>query len=234
MRKRYIGWLITILLLGAGALIPRHNAGATAPLVVCIDAGHPSERCSGRTVQNGLREVDVNWAVAQALATKLRAHGVTVVMTKSRVDEFVTNRRRAEIANAAGAALFIRLHCDTGQGSGYTLYYPDRQGTVAGHSGPSAAVRAASRVAADAVHDGMSASPCALRDNGVRGERATYVGSRQGALTGSVFSQVPAVTIEMAVLSHRADAQYINSTAGRDAMAASLAGGVLNYLQTRR
>ncbi len=208
--------------------------GAVAAPVVCIDPGHPSERNAGRTLQNGVREVDVNWAVAQALAGKLRAQGITVVLTKSKVGEYVTNRRRAEIANAAGAALFIRLHCDTGRGRGYALYYPDRQGTAHGHSGPSRDVRAASQTAARAIHAGMATAPPALRDNGVRGESATYVGRRQGALTGSIFSRVPAVTVEMAVLSQRADAEYITSARGRAAMAQALAKGIDQMLQRRR
>lgn len=204
--------------------------GTVAAPVVCIDPGHPSERNSGQTVQNGVREVDVNWAVAQALAATLREQGITVVLTKSKAGDYVTNRRRAEIANAAGAALFIRLHCDTGSGNGYALYYPDRQGAVSGHYGPPLAVRRASQAAAQAIHAGMRAKPPALRDNGVRGESATYVGRRQGALTGSIFSRVPAVTIEMAVLSRRSDAVYITSPRGRAAMAAALANGIRRYV----
>lgn len=202
--------------------------------VVCIDPGHPSERNAGRALQNGLREVEVNWAVAQVLAARLKAQGVTVVLTKSKVDEFVTNRRRAEIANEAGAALFLRLHCDTGAGRGYTVYYPDRQGQVNGHFGPVKALRVASKAAAEALHVGMAKKPPALRDNGLRGESATYVGKRQGALTGSIFSQVPAVTVEMCFLSNRADAAYIAGKTRRDAMAAALANGVMRYLAVRK
>jgi N-acetylmuramoyl-L-alanine amidase len=220
------GLLILCCLLLAGA--------AWAGPVVCIDPGHPSERNAGRAVQHGLREVDVNWAVAQALAARLKAQGVTVVLTKTRVGEYVTNRRRAEIANAAKAALFIRLHCDTGAGRGYALYYPDRQGQVAGHYGPPAALRAASKRAAEAIRAGMAKAPCALRDNGVKGESATFVGRRQGALTGSIFSKVPAVTVEMAFLSNRADAANIGSRVGRDAMAQSLASGIARYLEARK
>ncbi len=221
-----------LLLILCGLLLA--SLARAAPPVVCIDPGHPSERNPGRALQHGLREVEVNWAVAELLAARLKEQGVAVVLTKSRLDEFVTNRRRAEIANAAGAALFLRLHCDTGPGRGYTLYYPDRQGGVNGHSGPPAAVRAASKAAAEALRAGMAAQPPALRDNGLRGESATYVGKRQGALTGSIYSRVPAVTVEMAFLSHRHDAAYIGSTTGRAALATALAAGVMRYLAVRK
>ena len=39
-------------------------------------------------------------------------------------DEHVTNRRRAEIANAARADIMIRLHCDAASGRGFAIYYP--------------------------------------------------------------------------------------------------------------
>lgn len=223
---RHLTWLLILLLAGV--------ALAASP-VVCIDPGHPSEINAGRTVQNGLREVEINWAVAQALAAALRKQDVTVVMTKSRQDAYVTNRRRAEIANAAGAALMVRLHCDTGAGNGYALYYPDGQGTVQGRTGPSAAMRAASKLAAEAIHAGMTASPTGtLRDDGVRGESATAVGHRQGALTGSIFSKVPAVTIEMAVLSHHGDAAYIRQPENQVQLATAIAAGIQRFLATRR
>jgi N-acetylmuramoyl-L-alanine amidase len=220
-------WIFVLLLITLAPLL-------AAP-VVCIDPGHPSERNAGRALQNGLREVDVTWTIAQLLAADLRARGIAVVMTKSRAGEFVTNRRRAEIANAAGAALFIRLHCDTGTGSGYALYYPDRPGHAGGHVGPAAAVRTVSKAAADAVHAGMAADlSILLRDNGIRGDSATFVGRQQGALTGSVFSTVPVVTVEMAVLQHAGDAAFLKREESRARLAGALATGVLRWVASGR
>ncbi len=143
----------------------------------------------------------------------------------------VTDRRRAEIANQAHAAIMVRLHTDTGRGSGFTLYYPDRQATKNGRTGPSLEVIRRSRQAADCLHAGMAqALASALRDNGVKGESATYIGKKQGALTGSIYSEVPSVTVEMIFLSNPSDARYLNSPAGRHAMAEALAVGIAGYL----
>src|ERR687897_201590 len=57
-----------------------------------------------------------------------KAKGYAVVLTKSAEDELVRNRDRAVVANRAGAALMVRLHCDASVERGFAVYYPDRQG----------------------------------------------------------------------------------------------------------
>ena len=103
---------------------------------VCIDPGHPSENNDGGELTNGLREVTVNWEVALLLRRELESDGFTVVMTKESESEFVTNKDRAEIANRAQADLLLRLHADAGKATGFTVYYPRKQGTVRGVTGP--------------------------------------------------------------------------------------------------
>lgn len=207
---------------------------ADAPPVVAIDPGHPSETSAG-TVQNGVAEVQVAWQVAQKLRDSLTASGYRVVLTKSREGERVTNRERARIANEAGAAVMVRLHCDASAGSGFALYAPDRQGTVQGVTGPSAGVIARSREAAEALHAGMAGVLSGrLRDGGIHGDSRTYVGSRQGALTGSIFSRVPVVTVEMAVLTSKSDARFIASKQGQETMARAIAAGVRRLVPAPR
>jgi N-acetylmuramoyl-L-alanine amidase len=208
---------------------PARPQAADTPTIV-VDPGHPSET-SGGTVQHGVAEVHVAWLVALRLRDLLSADGYRVILTKQRENEMVRNADRAGIANRAGAELMVRLHCDAANGSGYTLYYPNRQGTVGGVTGPSDTVMHQSRAAAAALHTGMtSVLRGHLRDGGLRGDSETYVGSRQGALTGSIFSRVPVVTIEMVVLGARPDAEFISSTEGQDLMAQAIAEGVRRYV----
>ena len=61
------------------------------------------------------------------------------------------------------------------------------------------------------------------------GDLKTLIGSRQGALTGSIFWQVPVVTIEMVVLSNAMDAKFIKSEAGQQNMAEAIAAGIKEY-----
>lgn len=215
--------------------LPSAPANAPPPAattaVICIDPGHPSETSAGNVVQNGITEVHIVWVVALQVKALLEAEGYKIVLTKSREDENVTNKERAMIANRAKAAVMIRLHCDASTDSGYAVYAPDRQGTVQGVQGPTADIIARSRLAAEAVHQGMKrVLEGVLKDGGVRGDSQTYVGSRQGALTGSIYSQVPAVLIEMVVLSNKTDAEFIKSAAGQQRLARAIVEGVKQYL----
>jgi N-acetylmuramoyl-L-alanine amidase len=211
---------------------PEKVRPAGRPTVV-IDPGHPSEVSSGRAPQHGTNETEVAWAVALKLREALEARGYAVVLTKSREDELVRNRDRAEVANRAGAALMVRLHCDASVESGFAVYYPDRAGrSKDGTVGPGPSVVEGSRRAAAAVHAAMAEGLAgALRDNGVRTDYQTKVGRAQGgALTGSIFSAVPVVTVEMVVLSDARDAEFIKAEEGQRRMAEAIADGVARFI----
>lgn len=216
------------------ALAPAHAQTLAKPLagfVICVDPGHSSETSQGTASRDGkLTELHVNWVVAQRLEALLIADGATVVPTKTRESQVVANRRRAEIANAAGARLFLRLHCDSGEQSGLATYYPDRTGRRFGVTGPSLAVMTNSRAAAEIFQPAVIAAlHGSLRDAGIKGDSQTGIGSKQGALTGSIFSHVPALTVEMCVLTNAHDYQFIRTQAGQDQMAHALLAGVEAY-----
>jgi N-acetylmuramoyl-L-alanine amidase len=219
----------------AAAAAPETKPGKYPPnIIVCVDPGHPSEVHAGRVVQNGVTELDMNWAVAQQLIPMLRDAGISVVSTKEEKDEMVTNRRRSEICNKAGAVIFLRLHCDTGaeSRSGFTVYYPDGKGKKEGRTGPTDIVLSSSKSVAQTVHDGMAELLTGkLKDNGIKGESKTAVGAKQGALTGSIFAEMPGITVEMVFLSNPGDAKFISSPAGQKTLAAALAQGVFRYLE---
>jgi N-acetylmuramoyl-L-alanine amidase len=200
------------------------------PRVICIDPGHPSENGPGAVSSDGLREVAVNWQVAQALRDELVRRGAKVVMTKAKQNQKVTNRKRAEIANDAHADLCVRLHCDANSGQGHTVYYPAETGTVDGRTGPDKAVREASGRAAVAMADALRAGlGGALTDNGVKTDRETAIGRKQGALTGSVYSQVAVLTVEMVDLTHVADVRWMRSADNQHKIAVALADGALRF-----
>lgn len=219
---------------GPGNIAPQPPDPASSQLqgrfILVIDPGHPSEVSDGAAA-NGLREVDINWDIGQALAAHLADRSdLLVLVNRQEKMKMMTNRERAEFANRAGAHLTLRLHCDHAPGkSGFVIYYPDAQGTHAGKTGPSAAVIAGSRQAALAVHRGMARRLAGLLpDGGIKTDRSTTVGAKHGgALIGSIWSEVPTITVEMLYLNNPRDAAFIRSAAGRQAMVEALAAGVL-------
>ncbi|WP_395138616.1 N-acetylmuramoyl-L-alanine amidase [Armatimonas sp.] len=194
---------------------------------ICIDPGHPSEVGEGARGKK-LTEMHAAWLVAKRLEALLKAAGHDVKLTKASEKEFVKNRKRAEIANAFGADLLVRLHCDSEGGTGFWTYFPDRQGTDAtGKRGPSTQIITACKQRAPKFHAALAAGlKGALRDNGCLPDIRTAVGSKQGALTGSIWSQVPVVLVEMCVLSNAKDEAFLLSEAGQAQMAKALAAGV--------
>jgi N-acetylmuramoyl-L-alanine amidase len=92
---------------------------------VCIDAGHGG-RDLGKESANGLREKDVNLAIARAVRDRIQQDlGVEVVMTRDD-DRTLGLVERSEIANTSGADLFISIHCNawfTGETSGFESYF---------------------------------------------------------------------------------------------------------------
>ncbi len=218
-----------------GVIVTSANAGKLddellAGLVICIDPGHPSETSAG-TRGKVVTENHINWVIACKLAKKLEKVGAAVILTKDFENEKVTNRRRAEIANGNSANLLLRLHCDAGNKSGFRIFYPDRQGKRFGVLGPAKEVIKKSKKAAAVFIPAMKKALFPkLASLGVTGDSETFVGKRQGALTGSIFSSVPVITVEMCVLTNPKDEAFINSHRGKKLMVEALYAGCCRVL----
>ena len=207
--------------------------GQEAASIVCIDPGHAKATvgASGKK----LAEYRVCWLMAQKLKAQLEQRGVRVLLTKRSQDADVSNERRAEIANDAHADLLLRLHCDAGRDSGIATFFPDRQGVRNGVRGPSREVIEASRQCATVFHAALLHSlNGALPNRGIRPDAKTAVGSQQGgALTGSIYSHVPVLLVEMAVITNPRDEAFLASRRGQDRLAQALTEGTLAVLQSR-
>lgn len=194
------------------ALLPTFALGQT----ICIDPGHPSEVGRGASGKK-ITELEAVWLIGSRVAKRLEDLGYKVVVTKSKQEELVRNRRRAEIANDAKADLMVRLHCDGAGSTGFAVYWPSKQGTAQGRTGPSFEVIERTAKIAPIFHKELGlALKGKLRDNGLKGDDKTLVGSRQGALTGSIFSEVPVLLVEMVDLTNAKDDEFIASKSGQD------------------
>lgn len=235
MTHMYRSRMLSLVLLPVGlvALYACADSGASRHVVV-VDPGHPSETSEGTRGPSGLTENHVNWVIGQKLRALLEERGYEVIMTKLVEDELVTNRHRADIANYNAADLMVRLHCDAGDHHGTATFYPDRQGTRFEVTGPGDDVITGSEALARVFHPAMiEVLGPDWNDLGIKGDSKTYVGSQQGALTGSIFSKVPVVTVEMVVLTNPEDEAFIAEEAGQDKMARAIAAGIDAYIQGR-
>jgi len=126
---------------------PEAQEGRLSGVVVCIDPGHQENgrwmdepRGPGLTgtsqTQGGMAQGQVTLRkedivvleTGMILRDLLIREGATVVMTRTKQDEFHTNVERAEIANEAGAHIMLRLHCNYSSSntskSGIQIYCP--------------------------------------------------------------------------------------------------------------
>src|SRR5690606_8661509 len=93
--------------------------------VVAIDAGHGGKD-PGAIGKGGTREKDVTLAIARRLAAEINAQPRMRALLVRDGDVYYELRERKEIAQRAGANLFLSIHADAVEGnrnvSGATIY----------------------------------------------------------------------------------------------------------------
>lgn len=172
-------------------------------LLIVVDAGHGGKdqgTCSG-----DILEKDINLAVAEKLAKKLKKGGAQVILTRDE-DVKIELEDRAKIANEEKADLFVSIHCnyyekDAGI-KGLECYY--QEGSEDGEELAERIV--ASFESEDAVV--------------VRGTKtAGYRVLRK--------TQMPAVLVELGYMSNRAECELLADENYQNLLAEKIAAGIL-------
>jgi N-acetylmuramoyl-L-alanine amidase len=168
-----------------------------------------------RGTVTGTPESVVTMAVSRRLRTLLRSAGVRVVMTRTRTaGTSMGNVARAEIANDAHAALFLRIHADGSTSSA-------ERGTAtlvpALHRGWTDDIYARSRRAGRLVQREVVGA-LRSRDRGV---------VERSDLTGFNWADVPAVLVELGFLTNPAEDRLLTSAAYQQKAAVGLCRGTL-------
>lgn len=109
LNKSIILACITLLFLGFSSKL---YANQKKEFVVVIDAGHGGKDVGA--VGNGVREKDINLAVAKRTAELIdkKINNCKVILTRNN-DSFISLQNRADVANKAGADLFISIHTNS-------------------------------------------------------------------------------------------------------------------------
>lgn len=206
--------------------------------VVVIDPGHqarsnlelepigPSSSVMKEKAQGGatgvttrIPEYETVLQIAKKLSGMLEDAGVEVVMTRTTNDVDISNRQRAEIANQAGADLFVRIHCD-GSGdpdtNGASTLYPAGNSWVA-------PIESRSREAAEIVQAALVERTGAA-DRGI---------VKRDDIAGFNWSKVPSVLVECGFLSNPVEDKLLSGAEYRRKVARGIADGVLEYLEGR-
>lgn len=186
--------------------------------MVVLDPGHAVRNDAGDIInpgaksRKGRQEREVALQVGAMMVPLLESQGAKVYMTRTPQNPWrysrrkaADNRARAIQANLWRADAYIRLHCDWNRSkkfSGFTTYY----------------YRWGSRPIASAIHQAMASALRSTRDNGVK--RKSFV---------SASARMPAVLLELGVLSHPPDDAALGNADHQLLLAQAITEGVVNY-----
>ncbi len=227
LRTRSVNLLLTGLasLVGILLLCVRHEPALTlVPVgmvgkVVVVDAGHGGVDPGGHDNQ-GFLEKDLALDVARRLQAMFSAAGATVLMTRDGDYDLAPPemeslwerkkydlRKRVELANGAGADIYLSVHANCHPDStryGQRVYY---------------APRAGSRKLADAIDRAL----------------AYVTGTRYGAYQGDFFvlrrTAMPAVLVEMGFISNPDEKKQLKDPRYVARLAEAIFLGTMNYFE---
>jgi len=168
-------------------------------------------------VVTGTPESELVLAVALKLRDALLAHGIEVVMTRTTEDVDLSNIERAQIANSAGADLFVRIHADGSDDaatSGIHVLYP------ASIKGWTDDIAAASKEAAALAQRELIAATGAV-DRGL---------DARSDMTGFNWSDVPVILPEIGFMTNPAEDRLLATPAYQDKIVAGLVRAILAFL----
>lgn len=211
------------------------NTKATGK-TICIDAGHqrygnnaleaigPGSSTRKPKVTSGTEgkythkaESEVNLETAKKLKTILISRGYKVVMVRESQDVNISNIQRAEIANKSNANLAIRIHCDGSGNSalhGYFILTPSSSNKF---------------LSSSIVNSSLRLTKCLLpaiqKTTGATNRGISY----RDDLTGTNWSKVPTVLVEMGEMSNKQEDYALSTPAYQEKMATGMADGIDHY-----
>jgi len=228
-------------------------APGAAPLVI-IDPGHGGFDPGTRS-NSGRLEKDLALQIALQVKRALEDSGYRAEMTRS-TDDFVTLRDRTQIANRAGADLFISIHLNWSSNpdtTGIEVYYLN-------NTTDRATIRLASMENAGADDYGAPEGSnlnyilADLRQNYKANESALLarmidaqtvadlraglgvdvnpLGAKMGPFYVLVGAHMPAVLVECGFLSNRDEARRLSIAAYQEVLADGISEAVVHYLRT--
>ncbi|MCC8190918.1 MAG: N-acetylmuramoyl-L-alanine amidase [Planctomycetes bacterium] len=211
---------------------------------VILDPGHGGK--DEGAAHHGLREKDITLDLARRTAERLRAAGVTVVLTREE-DVFLSLAERSAFANSRPGALFVSIHVNAVDN------VPDAAGVetfilTSDHADADRIATAVDRFAGDPVFAGQSpqtvveitrnsraggtALAAAVQRSLVErlGERDRGVKTANLAVLRETFL-CPAILVEAGFLSHPATARRMREDEWRRRTAEAIGDGIIAFLR---
>ena len=158
--------------------------------------------------------------MAKRVQKELEAAGIKVIMVRTSQNVNISNSERAAVANKANADLLLRLHCDDASNSS-TERADDDGARQEQWTGP---------IVAPSAKAGKEIHAAAIKATGAKSRGIVKTAS----MSGFNWSKVPAVIVEMGVMSNAAEDRKLASAAYQEKLASGISNGVVKYLNSTR
>ena len=252
---------LLLALLQSGSAVAQATGGGRAPgrPLVVVDAGHggPDRGMRGTTsARKAVHEADITLAIAKRLRDALEAREIDVLLTRS-TDTLIALRDRGRIANDAKATLFLSIHVNAANprwrnprsARGFETYFlsdaktaderyvaemendadrflgedvepGDPLALLLGDMLQNAHLRESSELART-VQSGLKSVHPSPSDRGVK----------QAGFAVLIAAHMPSVLIETGFGSNAAEATWLSSVRGQNALAEAIAIATDKYLR---
>ena len=213
------------------------TSGQEASAIIAIDAGHqgkgnyekepigPGASETKAKVSSGTQgaatkvaEYELTLAVSLKLKEEFLARGYEVVMIRETHDVNLSNKERAEIANEAGADVFLRIHADGSENSsasGASTLYPSEKNPYVSY------LSSASKLLSQEVVNHL------CEETGARNRGAIA----RDDMSGINWCEVPVTIVEMGFMTNPEEDKKMQTEEYQNKIVKGICDGVEAYLK---
>lgn len=249
MKGKFTKKLISLLIILAANI---SLAQGNARFRVMLDAGHGGKDYGA--IYHGFVEKNIALNVALKVGKILEKDPAMQVLYTRKTDAFLELSERPNIANKAGANIFVSIHCNgeakkaafgaetfvfgtTKNASSIEVarkenivikLEKDYKAAYAGYD-PNAPETLMGPVQQDAIINQSIDLASKVQDNFTQGPERKSRGVKQAPFWALHKTTMPAILIELGFLSYKQEGEYLNSEKGQDELAEAIAKAIISH-----